>query len=301
MKRKLVKDTSPGNICFQIFNHSFQVVFAMMCVYPFYFILINSLSDPAKAESMSVLLFPVGLTFSTYRAVFNMQQIYTGFFISFARTVVGTTLTLAISSMFAYATTKNDLIFRRIIYRTAVASMYVSAGLIPWYITMMRYGLKNNFLLYIIPSAMNVFLMILMRTFMQQIPQSLEESALMDGAGYFGIYAKIIMPVSIPVIAACAVFGGVGQWNSWGDNFFLVSTPKLQTLQLTLLNMLRQTQQLMDLLRQENDFQAMSTLKITPTSIKLATTMVVTIPILLLYPFCQRYFVKGIMLGSIKG
>ena len=229
-----------------------------------------------------------------------MEQIYTGFIVSVSRTVIGTILTLFITSMFAYAVTKNELFLRKTIYRITVASMYLAAGLIPWYITMKAYGLKDNFLLYVLPSAMSTFSMILLKTYMEQIPPSLEESALIDGAGYFTIFAKIIIPVSIPVIAACAVFSGVQQWNSWADNFFLVGKESLQTLQLILLNMLRQSQALADLLS-ENDYNSIKVIKITPTAVRLAITIIVTVPILFLYPFCQRYFVKGIMIGSIKG
>jgi putative aldouronate transport system permease protein len=290
-----------GNIIFNICNYTFQAIFSLICIYPFYYIFINSLSSPTKAESMHVLFLPVEFTFNTYIQVLKMPQIYTGLIVSLSRTVIGTILTLFVTSMFAYATTKNELFLRKTLYRIVIASMYINAGLIPWYITMMKYGLKNNFLLYVLPTAMNAFLLILIRTYMQQIPPSLEESALIDGAGYFRIFTKIVFPVSMPVIAACAVFSGVSQWNSWADNFFLVSKENLQTLQLILLNILRQSQQLLDLIRQENDYESMNVIKITPESIKLAVTMIVTVPIFLLYPFCQRYFVKGIMMGSIKG
>lgn len=290
-----------SNSIFYICNYTAQALFSLMCIYPFYYIFINSISDPLKAGGMNAVLLPAGFSLEAYAKVFKMKQIYTGFLVSSSRAVVGTIVTVFICSMLAYALTKKELVLRKFIYRVTVSSMYLAAGLIPWYITMKAYGLKNNFLLYILPAAVSPFLLILIKTYMEQIPPSLEESALIDGAGYFTIYAKIIFPVSIPVIAAVAVFSGVGQWNAWSDNFFLVSSSKLQTIQLILLNVLRESQALATAIMETNDYSLAKEVKITPTVIRMTITVIVVIPIMLLYPFLQKYFVKGIMLGAVKG
>ncbi|MEI6051810.1 MAG: carbohydrate ABC transporter permease, partial [Opitutaceae bacterium] len=181
-----------------------------------------------------------------------------------------------------------------------VVTMYFSAGLIPWYLTMRGLGLKNSFLLYVIPSAVSAFYVILLKTYMEQLPASLSESAKIDGAGYFRTFRSIVFPISMPIIATIAVFSSVGQWSSWFDNLMLVNEPKLQTMQMILYQYLNSSQALSNM--STLDFaRGTAAVKLTPVSIQVTITVITTLPIILVYPFLQRYFAKGILIGAIKG
>lgn len=287
------------NAIFHAFNYGTVSLFALVCTYPFYYIFIQSISDPALAKAGKALLWPAGLTLNNYDIIFGLSGIGNAFLVSSSRAVAGTLLTLLFSSLFAYTMTKRELPFRAWMYRATVITLYLNAGLIPWYITMVALGLKNTFLLYVLPFAVQPFLVILIKTYMESIPAAIEESAMMDGAGYLKIFLLIVMPLSLPILAAICVFSAVAQWNSWYDNFFLVSDSKLQTLQLLMLNKLREAETI-SRQAQINLDQARQ-LTITPTSIRMTMTMAATLPVIMVYPFLQKYFVKGIMLGAVKG
>ncbi|SFS71655.1 carbohydrate ABC transporter permease [Paenibacillus sp. BC26] len=284
---------------FDIFNYTVQILFTLMCIYPFYYILIYSFSDPQQALK-GVFLVPRGLSIVNYTTIFKLDNMLHSFGISVLRTVIGTALTIACCSWFAYAVTKNELYLRKYIYRFLVITMYFNAGLIPWYITMKELGLKNNFLLYILPGAVVAYYVVLLKTFIEQLPQALEESAMIDGAGHFKIFTNVIFPLSMPIVATIAVFASVGQWNTWYDNYFLVSSDNLQTLQLILYNYLTDAQRIVASSNMQDLNRGLAS-KISPDSIRITITMVVTLPVMLVYPFLQRYFVKGLMLGAIKG
>ncbi|REE94582.1 putative aldouronate transport system permease protein [Paenibacillus taihuensis] len=288
-----------SSIWFDIVNYTLQILFTLLCVYPFYYILIYSISDPQQALK-GVFLLPNGFTIVNYTHIFRLDNMLNSFFISVLRTVSGTILTIACSSWLAYAVTKNELYFRKTIYRFVVITMYFNAGLIPWYITMKELGLKNNFLLYILPVAVVAYYVVLFKTFIEQLPPALEESAMIDGAGFLKIFTHVIFPLSMPIIATIAVFASVGQWNTWYDNYFLVSDDRLQTLQLILYNYLTDAQRIVSSSNLQDLNRGLAA-KISPDSIRITITMVVTIPVLLVYPFLQRFFVKGLMVGAIKG
>ncbi|SDW20433.1 carbohydrate ABC transporter permease [Paenibacillus sp. CF384] len=288
-----------SSLVFDVFNYTVQILFTIMCIYPFYYILIYSFSEPQEALK-GVLLIPRGFTFVNYTTIFKLDDMLHSFFISVLRTVIGTALTIACCSWFAYAVTKNELYLRKYIYRFLVITMYFNAGLIPWYITMKELGLKNNFLLYILPGAVVAYYVVLLKTFIEQLPQALEESAMIDGAGHFKIFTNVIFPLSMPIVATIAVFASVGQWNTWYDNYFLVSSDRLQTLQLILYNYLTDAQRIVASSSMQDLNRGIAS-KISPDSIRITITMVVTLPVMLVYPFLQRFFVKGLMLGAIKG
>jgi len=286
---------------FHAANYTFFALFTLCCIYPFYYILINSVSDPTLAAK-GVYLIPKGFNLAVYREMLSREAITISFGVSLSRAVIGTIITVFSCALFSYIITKREMPLRKTVYRLVVVTLYLNAGLIPWYLTMRELGLKNNFLLYILPSVIAGFFIILMKTFIEQIPPALEEAAVMEGAGYFMIFTKIIIPVSLPIIATVTVFNAVNQWNSWMDNLFLVNDPGLQTLQLTLLNFLKQSEALAnETTRQLMGNNQKNQQLISPQNVKMAITMIVTTPILFIYPFMQKYFVKGIMLGSIKG
>ncbi|MBN2984636.1 carbohydrate ABC transporter permease [Cohnella algarum] len=287
------------DLLFSVANYTILSLLVIVTIYPFYYILIYSLSDPIEAQK-GVYLWPAGFSLESYKSTFALKGLQDAAVVSLSRTVLGTILTVVCCSFFAYLITKQELPFRRAIYRFVLITMYFNAGFIPWYLTMKAYGLQNNFLLYILPTALVGFNVILVKTFIEQLPASLEESAKIDGAGYITIFTKLIFPLSMPIIATIAVFAAVGQWNTWFDNFFLVENPKLQTLQLMLYQFLNQSNAIANMSTQEltrgDTVRAM-----TPESIRMTITMIVTLPIVLVYPLLQRYFVKGIMLGAVKG
>ena len=290
---------SPADKFFNVFNYSIFGIIMFLSLYPFYYIFIYSISDSVQAIK-GITLFPRGFTLDNYIGIFKEEGIPRAALISVLRTVTGTVLTVFCSSFFGYLMTKQKMYFRKIIYRFMVITMYISAGLIPWYLTMRAYGFNNNFLIYILPGALNAFHVILIKTFIEQLPASLEEAAIVDGAGTITIFARVIFPLSMPIIATISVFTAVGQWNSWFDNLiFMVGRPDLNTLQIILYNLLRRAANIstnMDMTTAEQMAK-----RITPDSIRMTITMVVTFPILFIYPFAQKYFVKGIMIGAIKG
>lgn len=271
-------------------------LFGLVCLYPFYYILIYSVSLPQEAYK-GIYFLPQGFTVQNYKQIFEQSNVVLAAFVSASRAVVGTALTIFCTSYFAFLLIHPKLKFRKVIYRLLVFTMYVSSGLIPWYTNMLRLGLKNSFALYILPSAIGGFYLILIKTYMEQLPPSLQESAMMDGAGPIKIFIRIILPLCTPVLATVAIFSAVDQWNSWTDNFYLVDVKNLQTLQLLLLTYMRdQVSQLTAL-----TMLTKKGITATPMSIRMTITMVVSLPILLVYPIFQKYFVKGIMLGAVKG
>lgn len=297
MKRK---NASLGEISFNTVNYAIFILFMIICIYPFYYVLIYSFSDAQRASAQGVFLFPAGFSLVTYKGIFKANDIFQAFSISLFRTVLGVVITILACSFLAFLLTKKQMYFRRFVYRMLVSTMYLNAGLIPWYLVMKAYGLKDNFLLYIIPSAISAFYVILIKTYIEQISTELEESAMIDGAGYLTTFIKIVFPVSLPIIACIAVYAAVGQWNSWTDNFFLVNDDKLQTLQMVLYTYLNQANKFRDMT--VSQLQSANVVKqITPQSVKTCITVIVTLPIIFAYPFLQRYFIKGIMIGAIKG
>lgn len=273
--------------------------FAILCIYPFYYIIIYSISDANQAAS-GLFLLPKGFSLETYKGLFLLNDIPQALLISVSRSILGAIIAILGSSFFAYLVTNQKMIARRFVYRFVVLTMYLNAGLIPWYMTMKAYGLQNNFLLYIVPGLVTAYYVILIKTYIESLPRELEESALIDGAGIFTRYFRIIMPLSKPIIATIAVYAVVGQWNAWTDNYFLISDARLQTLQMILYNYLNQANRFQQMSSSAMDASAAASM-ITPTSVKMCVTVVVVIPIMCVYPFLQRYFVKGIMMGAVKG
>ena len=286
-----------GDVSFRFLNFLLLTLFMFLCVYPFYYIAIYSFSDPIYAAK-GVFFLPIKPTFSNYINIFRLPGIARAAFISVLRTVLGTSLMVACSSFFAYLVTQEKLFLRRFIYRFMVITMYFNAGLIPSYLLMRKIGLYNNFLVYIIPGAVAAFNVILVKTYIEQVPDALQDSAMVDGAGYLTIFAKIIFPVSLPIIATITVFGALGQWNQWFDNLLYVRERSLKTLQLMLYEYLKSASTIaLDPLDMRND----KLKSLTPQAVRMTITMVVTLPIVLVYPYMQKYFMKGIMVGAMKG
>lgn len=292
--------TSPQEKFLHALNIIFLLIAVFLCVYPFYYMIIYSLSDTTRASLEGIYFLPKGFTLYAYQWIFKKSNFAHAFLISGSRTVIQTILCLFGSSLFAYLVTQKDMIGKKFVYRFVVITMYLSAGLVPYYITMKAYHLNNNYLLYIIPGIVNAYYVILIKTFIEQIPPSLQESAEIDGAGFFKIYTSIILPLSKPILATVAVYASVGAWNSWQDNYLLVQSPKLQTVQLILYNCINQAQMIAESMR-SGQVGNVAAVTLSAESVRMATTIVAVIPIMLIYPFLQKYFVKGVMLGAVKG
>ena len=279
-------------------NFFLLIVFAFLCVYPLYFIFINSISG-ADAVVRGVYILPEDFSLEFYKSLLQMPNIPNSIVVSVARTVLGTALTVICSSFLGYMVTQSELPMRKWVYRFVVATMYFNAGLIPWYILMVNLGLKNNFLLSILPSAVGAYYVVLSKTYIESIPASVEESAKIDGAGVLTIYARLILPMSMPIIACLIVFCAVNQWNAWSDNFYLVSDPKLSTLQYQLyMNLANESSNVTNTTSSSSLLRSKAT---TELGLRYALSMLTVLPIILVYPFMQKYFVKGIMLGAVKG
>lgn len=294
------KRISVSELVFQICMVILFSLLFLSCAYPFYYVFIASISNPDAASRAMITLYPLQPTLDNYRQVLKLNGMSKAFVVSLSRTVIGTAVTMFFTSILAYTLTKKELPFRKIFYSVAIVSMYINAGLIPWYLTMRMIGLKDNFLVYILPYAVSAYCMILIKTYMESVSAGIEESAMIDGAGYFLIFWKIIIPICKPVLAAVIVFTAVGQWNQWTDNLLLVNNMDLRTMQMILMEYLNQATNIANQAR-TGGAGAISGSAISPFTIRMTITMVVTVPILAVYPFMQKYFISGIMIGSVKG
>ncbi len=300
------KKSSVGDKIFVVFNYIVMALLMFICLYPFYYIFIYSISDPDLAKH-GLTFIPKGLTLMNYEKAFRIDGILPAAGVSVARTVLGTALATSCSVFLGYLFTK-PMYCRKFFYRMLVATMYISGGIIPTFFIWRAYGLLDNFLVYIIPGCISAYNIILCKTFVENLPVGLEESAKLDGAGTFTIFARIVAPLSKPIVASMVVFDSVAQWNSWVDNKMYASdgNKTMDTLQLVLYNYLNQTNRLQQILQQLasegadiSDMAAQIT--VTPMSIRMTITMIVMFPILCVYPYMQKFFVKGLMVGAIKG
>ncbi|MHB1454096.1 MAG: carbohydrate ABC transporter permease [Saccharofermentanales bacterium] len=298
-----MRKVSTGDRIFNVLNMCMFLAFTFICVFPFYYIFINTISDNSLAAAGKILFYPRGIHFGNYLEVLKLKGVGQAAVVSLTRTVLGTLLTLLGSSFLGYAFSKPEYWRRKFWYRYVVIAMYFSAGLIPWFVTMKNIGLYNNFLAYILPSMVIPFYVILFKTFVEQMPAALEESVQMDGGGYLIRFVYIILPLSAPILATIAVFACAGQWNSFMDTLFLVQSQSLFTLQYIMYQYLNQINALAMLMRtsQGSNINVSAMTLLTPTSVRMTISFVVVLPILFVYPFLQRYFVKGIMVGAIKG
>ncbi len=293
-----------GGIAFNIINYTLFGLFTLICVFPFYYLFINTISDNQVSALGNVLFWPQGLHFNNYLEVLKLKGLGQSALISLGRTVLGTSFTVFATALMGYLFTKKEMWHRKFWYRFVIITMYFNAGIIPWYITMMNLRLTNNFLAYILPAIVSPYNIILVKTFIESVPPSLEESAMLDGAGYTVILTRIIIPLIKPILATIAVFCAVGQWNAFTDTLFLMTDSKLFTLQYVLYRYLNEATSLASLLKNSSS-SAMQSIDLsqiqTPTSVRMTVSMIVVLPILFVYPFFQRYFVKGIMIGAVKG
>ena len=305
LKTKKIKyKVSIGDRIISILTYVIYSIFAFVCVYPFYYIFINTISANDLSERGKIVFWPKGIHFTNYLNVMKIDGLLQATKISLARTVIGTFVTVIVAAFLGYMFTRETMWHRKLWFRMVAATMYFNAGIIPWFITMKNLGLTNNFWVYILPTAVQPFYIILCKTFVESIPKELEDAAEIDGAGTLRIFFQIIIPIIKPILATVAIFAAVAQWNSFQDTLLLVTDDRLYTLQYVLYNYLNQASSLKSLVNNSSSAEAMAASLAhasTATSIRMTVTIVVVTPILLVYPIFQRFFTKGIMIGAVKG
>ena len=303
MKRKKSK-TSMSRKIFLLCNYLLMLLITFICIYPFWYIIIYSFSEPGLVDVNPPVFLPRGFSFSNYRDIFELQGFFHALLISVLRTVLGTAGAVLSCSFLGYLFTKNEMPARKWVYRFLILTMYVNGGMISTFIVIKSYGLLNNFWVYILPMLISAYNIVLIKTYVEQLPQSLEESARLDGVGYVRVFTAIILPLSKPIIATVAVFVAVGQWNSWFDNhIYTRGTESLTTLQYLLYNYLNEAQRLAEQIKNSVNSGGISQMVSTISSkgVRMTITVLASLPIFLVYPFMQKYFVKGIMVGAVKG
>ena len=304
MNKKNKIQTSASRKVFQVFNYLLMLGIAFICIYPFWYIIIYTFSEARLADVNPPVFLPRGFSLSNYKDIFELNGFFHSLFISVLRTVVGTFASVLSCSFLGYLFTKEEMPARKLMYRFLILTMYVSGGMIATYIVVKSYGLLNNFWVYILPMLISAYNIVLIKTFVEQLPASLEESAKLDGAGYLTVFTKIILPLSKPITATVAVFVAVNHWNSWFDNhIYARGNESLTTLQYLLYNYLNEAQRLADQIKNTTNAAGMSQIStsISPKGVRMTITVLASLPIFMVYPFMQKYFVKGIMVGAVKG
>lgn len=290
-----MKKLKPADLLFDTVNTAFMIFIFISMLYPFWYVLSYSLSDSSLIKG-GLMLFPQGFSLDAYRVCLSNSDIVNGFYISVSRSVIGAATMIIVSSMAAYVLTKDDFLHIKVLRIFFLMTMYFSGGLIPTYLVVKTLGLTGTFAVYILPGMANVFNMILIRTYIESLPKSLEESATIDGANDIFVFFKIILPLCIPVIAAVALFTFVGQWNSYIDaQIYNYKKPNLYPLQYILYNYLAAFTPTKEMAQQQA-----GTMKVTTQSVKMAITIITIVPVTLVYPILQRYFISGILIGAVK-
>ena len=296
--------TSKGDRTFQVINILIFAIFAIICAYPFYYLIINSISANDLSASGKVNFLPHGFQLENYVKVFQLNGLGTAAMVSLGRTVIGTICTVLASVYLGFMFTQQRMWHRKLWYRFMVITMYFNAGLIPMYMTMKTLHLTNSFWVYIIPAIVQPFNIIMAKTYVESIPPALQEAAEIDGAGTMTVFAKVILPTCKPIMATIAIWSAVGQWNSFPDTLIYITDQKLYSLQYLLYTYLNQASSLATMVQQSGgNVSAVANLATqqTPTSIRMTISVIVVLPILFVYPIFQKSFVKGIMIGSVKG
>ncbi|AEJ60654.1 ABC-type transporter, integral membrane subunit [Spirochaeta thermophila DSM 6578] len=303
MVRERYRRAKRGDALFNAFNYTAMILLGIATLYPFLNVLAISLNDSVDTVRGGITIFPRKFTLENYAYLFSYPSVVRGAVMSVLRTAVGTVTGLVSTAMVAYAISRRDFFARRFVTGIFVMTMYISAGLIPDYMLIRSLGLINNFLVYILPGLISAFNVIVLRSYIEGLPYELQESAKIDGANDFVIFSRVVMPLCLPVLATIALFIAVGHWNSWFDTYLYASSNKyLTTLQFELQKILTNVQSQAAASAQDIYSYALTeqTRRVSPESIRMAMTIVATVPILCVYPFLQKYFTRGLVLGALK-
>lgn len=298
-----LRNSSTGDRTFDTLNIIFMVCLMIVTIYPFINMIAVSFNDANDAIRGGIYLWPRVWTLDNYKYIFGESDIYHATLISALRTIVGTVVSVFCTAMLAYTLSRQEFVLRKFVTMFFVFTMYFSGGLIPGYLLIRDLGLIGSFWVYIIPGVIGVFNMIVIRSFIEGLPEGILESARIDGAGEFMTFIRVVLPLTIPAMATVSLFVAVGQWNSWFDVFLYNSSNKeLSTLQYELMKIL-QTSTTSATSSASDAYQSAESnaTAVTPTSIRATMTIIASVPILMVYPFLQRYFVQGMTIGGVKG
>ena len=299
MKRYKKITRTPGEWVLDIVKVVFLAFVVVVTVYPFWNIFIISINDATDAIRGGLYFLPRKLSLSSYAEILRRSTFLASIKVSVARTLIGTPIAVLVTAMLAYPLSRKDLVGRKFWNLLFVFTMYFGGGLVPYYMVLKGIHMLNTFWVFIFPMMMSVYNMILIRSYIESMPDSLFEAAKIDGANDLVVFVKMVLPLSKPILMTVALFVAINQWNSWFDAYLYTSDQALKPMQSILVEILNQYQ------TGASTSQAMSNAKagvtVTPDSIRMAATMVATLPIIMVYPFVQKYFVKGIMLGAVKG
>jgi len=294
-KRKL------EDILLDTFIYLSLIFLVVITLYPFLNTLAVSLNEGMDSIKGGIYLWPREFTTFNYKTMLTRSQTFHAAGVSVARTVITTVLGTFLTAMLAYIVSRKDFVLRKFISLIYILTMYVSGGLIPTYFLYQKLGLTNNFWVYVLPGLAHAFNLIIMRTYINGLPESLVESAKIDGASEFTVFLRIILPLCKPVLATVAIFTAVFHWNAWWDVFlYNSSNPALSTLAYELQKVLASAQSMSGSMEQAMSQAASGANQITPRAIRATMTIIVTVPIAIIYPFLQKYFVHGLTLGGVK-
>lgn len=291
---------SLGETVFDSINTLLMLVVMLVTLYPFWYAIIGSFNEGFDYGLGGVSLLTRKFTLDNYKVVFNDKQIFNAFKVTILRTCIGTFVHLLVTSLFAYAFSKRDLVGKNLYATLGFIAMYFSGGLIPTYLVLNSLKLVDSFWVYILPPAFSFYQVLIFQAFFRGLPDALSESAKMDGAGEYTVFFRIILPLSGSVFAAVALFNGVFHWNTYFDSLVFTTKRELQVLQLFLVRIIQSKDEAGQLSELASISGSVDN-TVTSETVQLATMVAATVPIILVYPFLQRYFVKGIMIGSVKG
>ncbi|PZD94482.1 carbohydrate ABC transporter permease [Paenibacillus sambharensis] len=289
---------------FDTCNIIFMLVLVVVTLYPFINMFALSFNNANDSIRGGIYLWPREWTWENYAYIFNESSIYHATLISAFRTILGTIISVFCTAMLAYTVSRQEFVLRKFVTIAFVFTMYFSGGLIPTYLLIRELDLINSFWVYIFPGIIGVFNMIVVRSFIEGLPDGILESAKIDGAGEFTTFVRIVLPLTVPALATISLFVAVGQWNSWFDVFLYNSSRlDLSTLQYELMKILSTSNTAANSMTAADQFAAGQSgqTMVTPTSIRATMTIIASLPIIMVYPFLQKYFVKGMTVGGVKG
>lgn len=278
-------------------THALVVLLTFVFIFPFYVIIVCAFNEPTDLMTGYPMFWPRIFSTANFSTIFNSAILGRAAFLSVARTVLGTIVSVLGCSMTAYVLSREGLPGKKFLNNFFLIIMFFGGGLVPTYIMLNNYGLINNFLVFILPSIVSVYYVLIIKSYYVGIPPSVEEAAIIDGCNDVQVFFRIIMPMAVPVLAAIAVYSAVGHWNSWWDNYIYANKQSLTTLQLLLVRLIKESDT--TTLMSGSAFAQVT--QLSPFGVRMAATVIVTVPILVAYPFFQRYFISGITIGAVKG
>lgn len=294
---------SKGEIAFTIINTILILLLCFITIYPYINQLAISFNDGGDTIKGGITFFPRKFTLDNFKTVFRNPSVGSAAVVSVSIVVLFTLLSLAVTYGAAYGLSKRRLPYKHFLNLFMLLPGYISVGVIPTYILYRYLGLINNYWVYIIPGLFSFYNMIIIRSYIQELPESIEESAMIDGANEFQIMCKIIFPMSLPVVATVVLWLMVGKWNDWTTTLYYVIDKELYTLQYLMMRLIKESEAVQQLAMESAMYKTgqETTATITSDSVKAATLMITTLPIIMVYPFLQKYFIKGVTLGAVKG